>query len=75
MVCPYGTGILTVPDQRNWETVQDLAEIHTAWGGYAYTQREFGINAREQLRLRFSHIVIAAKNQDDRQRDVFDSDD
>ena len=59
----YGTGILPVLDQRNWETIQDLAQVYTAWGGYAYTQQEFDINAREQFRFRFSHIVIAANNQ------------
>ncbi|HZA21898.1 MAG TPA: cobaltochelatase subunit CobN, partial [Dehalococcoidia bacterium] len=71
----YGAGILPVLDERNWETVQDLAEVYTAWGGYAYTQRDFGVNARDQFRLRFSQIVIAAKNQDNREHDVFDSDD
>ncbi len=71
----YGAGILPVLDERNWETVQDLAEVYTAWGGYAYTQKDFGVNAREQFRLRFSQIVIAAKNQDNREHDVFDSDD
>ena len=71
----YGAGILPVLDERNWETVQDLAEVYTAWGGYAYTREDFGVNAREQFRLRFSQIVIAAKNQDNREHDVFDSDD
>ncbi len=71
----YGAGILPVLDERNWETVQDLAEVYTAWGGYAYTQQDFGVNARDQFRLRFSQIVIAAKNQDNREHDVFDSDD
>ena len=27
----YGAGILPVLDERNWETVQDLAEVYTAW--------------------------------------------
>ena len=71
----YGAGILPVLDERNWETVHDLAEVYTAWGGYAYTQQDFGVNAREEFRLRFSQIVIAAKNQDNREHDVFDSDD
>ncbi|MEK7815006.1 MAG: cobaltochelatase subunit CobN, partial [Chloroflexota bacterium] len=71
----YGAGILQVLDQRNWETVQDLAEVYTTWGSYAYTQRKFGVNARPQFRRRFSQIVIAAKNQDNREHDVFDSDD
>ena len=42
----YGAGILTVIDERNWETVEDLAEVYTAWGGYAYTQQDHGVNAR-----------------------------
>jgi len=71
----YGAGILPVLDERNWESVHDLAEVYTAWGGYAYTQRDFGVSARPQFRQRFSQIVVAAKNQDNREHDVFDSDD
>ena len=71
----YGAGILGVLDERNWETVQDLAEVYTAWGGYAYTRQDFGVSARPEFRQRFSQIVVAAKNQDNREHDVFDSDD
>ena len=71
----YGAGILPVLDERNWETVQDLAEVYTAWGGYAYTQEAHGVHARAQFRQRFSQIVVAAKNQDTREHDIFDSDD
>ncbi len=71
----YGAGILPVLDERNWETVQDLAEVYTAWGGYAYTQQAHGVHARDQFRQRFSQIVVAAKNQDTREHDIFDSDD
>ena len=71
----YGAGILAAIDERNWESVQDLAEVYTAWGGYAYTRRDFGVHARDQFRRRFSQIVVAAKNQDNREHDIFDSDD
>ena len=71
----YGAGILPVLDERNWETVQDLAEVYTAWGGYAYTEEDHGVNARPQFRRRFGQIVVAAKNQDTREHDIFDSDD
>ena len=71
----YGAGILAAIDERNWENVQDLAEVYTAWGGYAYTRQDFGVHARDQFRRRFSQIVIAAKNQDNREHDIFDSDD
>ena len=71
----YGAGILPVLDERNWETPHDLAEVYTAWGGYAYTRQEHGVNAQPQFRRRFGQIVIAAKNQDNREHDIFDSDD
>ena len=71
----YGAGILSVLDERNWETVHDLAEVYAAWGGYAYTRQEQGVSAPQQFRQRFSQIVIAAKNQDNREHDIFDSDD
>ena len=71
----YGAGILAAIDERNWESVQDLAEVYTAWGGYAYTRQDFGVHARDQFRRRFGQIVVAAKNQDNREHDIFDSDD
>ncbi len=71
----YGAGILGVIDERNWESVHDLAEVYTAWGGYAYSRQDFGVTARQEFRTRFGQIVIAAKNQDNREHDVFDSDD
>ena len=52
-----------------------MAEVYTTWGGYAYTRSDFGVEARPEFRRRFSQIVIAAKNQDSREHDVFDSDD
>ena len=71
----YGAGILPLLQERNWETTQDLAEVYTTWGGYAYTRADFGVEARPEFRRRFSQIVVAAKNQDNREHDVFDSDD
>ena len=71
----YGAGILQALDERNWDTVQDLAEVYAAWGGFAYTQQEHGVSARQEFRKRFSQIVVAAKNQDNREHDIFDSDD
>ncbi len=71
----YGAGILGVLDERNWESVHDLAEVYTSWGGYAYSRQDFGVAARGEFRARFGQIVIAAKNQDNREHDVFDSDD
>ena len=45
----YGAGILGVLDERNWETVHDLAEVYTSWGGYAYSRQDFGVTARNEF--------------------------
>ncbi|MBV8086586.1 MAG: cobaltochelatase subunit CobN [Chloroflexi bacterium] len=71
----YGAGILPLLDARNWSTDQDLAEVYTAWGGFAYTRREYGREAKQAFGRRFKEIAIATKNQDNREHDIFDSDD
>ena len=72
----YGAGILPVLDERNWENVQDLAEVYTAWGGYAYTQEEHGVkrpdrNSGDGLVRSWS----PPRTRDTREHDIFDSDD
>ncbi len=71
----YGAGILPLLEARNWQTDQDLAAVYTAWGGYAYTRHVYGEAAPGEFGQRFAQIVIAAKNQDNREHDIFDSDD
>ncbi len=71
----YGAGILPLLDERNWKTDQDLAAVYQAWGAFAYGRGVFGTEAPDEFKERFGSIVIAAKNQDNREHDIFDSDD
>ncbi|MBL8793260.1 MAG: cobaltochelatase subunit CobN [Planctomycetia bacterium] len=72
----YGAGLLPAIDARNWQTAADLADIYLAWSAYAYTGAEQdGQEAREALRLRLGQIEVVAQNQDNREHDIFDSDD
>ena len=71
----YGAGILPLLEARNWRTDQDLADVYTAWGGYAYTRQVYGEAAPTEFGQRFAQIAVAAKNQDNREHDIFDSDD
>jgi len=71
----YGTGILHLIDERNWETDEDFALTYVNWGGYAYTREEFGVDAREAFRSSLASVSVAVKNQDNREHDLFDSDD
>jgi len=71
----YGAGILPLIDERNWTDVADFAEAYVNWGGYAYTAAEYGTDARADFRQALGGVVIAVKNQDNREHDIFDSDD
>ena len=71
----YGAGILPLLDERNWRSDQDLAEVYMAWGGFAYTKTTYGADASDEFKTRFAEIVVAVKNQDNREHDIFDSDD
>jgi cobaltochelatase CobN len=46
-----------------------------AWGGYAYTGDDFGVDAQTEFETVLGRVQVAAKNQDNREHDIFDSDD
>ncbi|MCZ2110037.1 MAG: cobaltochelatase subunit CobN [Dehalococcoidia bacterium] len=71
----YGAGILQLIDERNWRDDADLALTYINWGGYAYTRNEFGADARDAFRTALGAVNVAVKNQDNREHDIFDSDD
>jgi cobaltochelatase CobN len=71
----YGAGILPLIDERNWQGDADFAEAYVNWGGFAYTANEFGTDARADFRAQLEGVSVAVKNQDNREHDVFDSDD
>jgi cobaltochelatase CobN len=71
----YGAGILPLIDERNWQDTADFAEAYINWGGYAYTRSTFGEDARPMFRTVLARVAVASKNQDNREHDLFDSDD
>jgi len=71
----YGAGILPAINQRNWESDEDLASVYLNWGGYAYTDEEYGSEAIDVFKDRLSNVQVAVQNQDNREHDIFDSDD
>jgi cobaltochelatase CobN len=71
----YGSGILALPDSRDRESDADLATVYLAWSGYAYGRSGYGVPAPEAMQRRFALIDVAVKNQDNREHDIFDSDD
>ena len=71
----YGSGILPLLEQGSWRSDADLAEVYLAWSGFSYSRSAFGAAAPEAMRRRFAAIEVAVKNQDNREHDIFDSDD
>ncbi len=71
----YGAGILQVVESGSWRDDNDLAEVYTAWGGFAYGRDLDGAPAADDMRTNYRRIKVAAKNIDTREHDIADSDD
>ncbi|WP_017613738.1 cobaltochelatase subunit CobN [Nocardiopsis salina] len=71
----YGAGILQLVESGNWRDDRDLAEVYTAWGGYAYGRGLDGVPAADDMRTNYRRIKVAAKNVDSAEHDIADSDD
>ena len=71
----YGSGILPVIEQGSWRTDADLADVYLQWSGFSYRRDAMGQPDGDAMRRRFAAIDIAIKNQDNREHDIFDSDD
>jgi cobaltochelatase CobN len=71
----YGAGILPLMEAGNWRDDQDLAEVYSTWGGFAYGRDLDGVPARGDMEANYRRIAVAAKNIDIRESDILDSDD
>ncbi len=71
----YGVGLLQLLEQRNWRSDDDLAAVYIAWSGFSFGRAAYGVADEDAMRRRFAAIDVAVKNQDNREHDIFDSDD
>jgi cobaltochelatase CobN len=71
----YGAGVLQALESGNWRDGTDLAEVYTAWGGFAYGRDLDGRPARADMERNYRRIQVAAKNIDNKESDILDSDD
>jgi len=74
----YGAGILPLIQEKNWQADADFAEAYLNWGGYAYARHQGeqqGSDQRDAFRTRLAGVQVALHNQDNREHDIFDSDD
>ncbi|WP_072801801.1 cobaltochelatase subunit CobN [Rhodococcoides yunnanense] len=71
----YGAGLLQLIDSKTWRSDEDLAQVYTTWGGFAYGRGLDGVPASDDMRTAYKRIAVAAKNTDTREHDIADSDD
>uniref|UniRef100_UPI000F086880 cobaltochelatase subunit CobN n=1 Tax=Pseudomonas viridiflava TaxID=33069 RepID=UPI000F086880 len=71
----YGAGVQGAIDGRLWQSREDLAEVYLNWGGYAYGASDEGTPARQRFAQRLSQVQAVVQNQDNREHDLFDSND
>jgi cobaltochelatase CobN len=71
----YGAGLQEIIDTQQWQTDADLANAYQAWGGYAYSQKSAGEEARQAFGTRLAAMDVVLQNQDNREHDLLDSND
>ncbi len=71
----YGAGVLQAVESGSWRDTADLAKVYTAWGGFAYGRDLDGAPAADDMERNYRRISVAAKNVDNRESDILDSDD
>ena len=71
----YGAGLQEMIDARQWQSDADLARGFQNAGGFAYSQKGDGVDARDTFGTRLSTIDVVVQNQDNREHDLLDSND
>ncbi len=76
--CPpgaYGAGVGNMLEEKNWETVDDLAQVYVRWGAHAYGGKAKGTFVPQLFRQRLGSLDVTVKNEDNREVHMLNSDD
>lgn len=76
--CPpgsYGAGVSHLLEEKNWETVDDLAKVYVRWGAHAYGAKSSGTFVPELFSRRLASLDVTVKNEDNREVHMLNSDD
>lgn len=71
----YGAGVSALLESKNWQTIDDLANVFVRWGGHAYGGNIKGQYTPELLKKRLSVMDITVKNEDNHETNMLSSDD
>ncbi len=75
MLGTYGAGIGHLLENKNWESIDDLAKAYTNWGCYAYGRGKLGVRAEKEFKSIFRIVEVTLKNEDSQEWDIFEGDD
>lgn len=73
----YGAGVGQLIEQKNWQSIDDLADVYVAWGGYCYGEGSKTVSGLDKrlFRRRLSTMEVTIKNEDNRECHMLSSDD
>ena len=60
---------------RNWENIDDIAQMYVRWGGHVYGEGEKGDYRPDLFTQRMSKLEITLSNIDNRESNLLNSDD
>jgi len=71
----YGAGVGNMLESKNWETIDDLANVYIRFSGHAYGAKGKGAYQPELFKKRMAGLEITIKNEDNRECHMLSSDD
>ena len=71
----YGAGVAALLEAKNWETIDDIADVYVRWGAHAYGGKTRGKFMPKQFRKRMGVLDITIKNEDNHETNMLSSDD
>lgn len=71
----YGAGVAALLEEKNWDSLDDLANVFIRWGGHAYGSKSNGDYKPELFRERLAHMEVTIKNEDNHETNMMSSDD
>ena len=76
--CPpggYGAGVAYLLEEKNWEKIDDLAQVYVRWGAHVYGDGENGAYMPDLFKRRLSRIDATVMGIDNREINLLSADD
>ena len=66
----YGAGVNYAIEASAWKSRSDLAKIWIDWGGYAYGEDSYGVEAHEEFVLGLKRVELVSRNHQSDEHDL-----